>query len=68
MEDNEPIEATTQANDGTTLVIDGTGKTGRRVAERLAGPRNICPHRVPLRVFRLRLGWRIHVGRCAPRR
>lgn len=37
MEDSEPIEATTQANDGTILVIGGTGKTGRRVAERLAG-------------------------------
>lgn len=35
MENNQPNAATSQASNGTILVTGGTGKTGRRVAERL---------------------------------
>ena len=46
----------------TTLVLGGTGKTGRRVAERLTRARRAGPHRLALRRAAVRLGGPRDVG------
>ena len=46
----------------TTLVLGGTGKTGRRVAQRLDRPRRADPHRLALGFTPVRLGRRDHLG------
>ena len=39
-----------------TLVLGGTGKTGRRVAERLQQKGHDCPDRIPFGSSTVRLG------------
>lgn len=55
MENNKPNVATDLAGNSTILVIGGTGKTGRRVAERLTG-RGI-PVRIGSRTGRPAFDW-----------
>ena len=61
VDDRTSTSTTDKTREGTTLVLGGTGKTGRRVAARLAA-RPAGANRLPLRRAAVRLGQPRHVG------